>query len=186
MEYYEADYFEYLVGLIEGPDNIADDYYELLENLFVEDFFWLLKRDDSRAKDGLGLRAEYCSLLNRDLPDVYGHLDGNCSVLEMLIALARRWDYDLVYDFDLGDRSYIWFWEMIDNLRLGFMKDGRFDGEMYDEIISHFLNREYCKDGLGGLFYIPGIDKDMREAEIWTQLNWYILYKDPVSFDVSC
>ena len=36
--------------------------------------------------------------------------------------------------------------------------------------IKAFLDREYAPDGRGGLFYIPGIDIDMRQVEIWRQM----------------
>ena len=149
-------------------------------------------RDKNRAKDGLGLRVDFCNLsgLNvnpghedRDANDILGHLDGTCSVLEMMIALSRRCDQELMYDFDKGDRTYVWFWEMIDNLGLSGMSDGKFDPAKYDKIIDRFLNRTYDFDGQGGLFWIPGVKEDLRNVEIWYQLNWYLSSKITYDFD---
>ncbi len=175
MENFLADYFEYLIGLIEGPDRLADNYYELLENLFLEEFWWVILRDENRAKDGLGLRSDFCRYEGWDSPDIYGHLDGRCSILEMMIALAKRCDSDLMYDFDEGDRTYKWFWEMIDSLGLGDMVDGSFDYDKFIRIIDIFLNRTYGTDGNGGLFYVKNCQKDLTKMEIWDQLNCYVI-----------
>ena len=36
------------------------------------------------------------------------------------------------------------------------------------------LNRDYGRDGKGGLFTIEHCRYDMRDIEIWYQANWYL------------
>ena len=77
-------------------------------------------------------------------------------------------------DTRYGNRTSQWFWTMLKNLGLGSMSDEYFDRKKAKENISIFLNREYCPDGTGGLFKLKHCGYDLRDIEIWTQLNWYI------------
>lgn len=79
-----------------------------------------------------------------------------------------------MYDETLGDRSGQWFWHMVTNLGLGYMDDNRFDRQDAEYIIGRFLNREYEPDGSGGLVTIRRCEHDLRDVEIWYQLNWYL------------
>ena len=54
------------------------------------------------------------------------------------------------------------------------MSDNLFDRNKAKERIMIFLNREYLPNGKGGLFYIKDCDQDLRNIEIWVQLNWYL------------
>lgn len=74
----------------------------------------------------------------------------------------------------IGDRTRHWFWIMLNNMGLGSMSNNRYDPYLTDEIIDRFLNREYDRDGKGGLFRIKDCKYDLRNVEIWCQLNWYI------------
>ena len=42
------------------------------------------------------------------------------------------------------------------------------------DVIRRFLNRDYERDGKGGLFTIEHCRYDMRDIEIWYQANWYL------------
>ena len=111
----------------------------------------------------------------RDYDDeVLDILDGPCSVLEMMIALAIRCEENIMDDPNIGDRTSQWFWGMVVNLGLGSMVDCRFDKQFVDETIRIFLNRKYAPNGNGGLFTIRDCDKDLRKVEIWHQLCWYL------------
>ncbi len=79
-----------------------------------------------------------------------------------------------MHDPDEGDRTAIWFWEMMDNLRLTTQDDYQFDERFSNRVITKFLQRKYSPDGNGGPFYIPNCDQDLRKVELWYQMNYYI------------
>ena len=113
-------------------------------------------------------------------------MDAPCTVLEMLIALAIRCESDIMHDDACGDRTRLWFWEMIKNLGLidytddAYMydKSGSFDSEV-NHIIDIFLERRYDKHGRGGAFplrkYRTNYYSDQRKVEIWYQLSAWLI-----------
>jgi hypothetical protein len=101
-------------------------------------------------------------------------LDGPCSVLEMMIALAVRCEEHIMDDPNIGNRTGQWFWGMIVNLGLGAVTDERYDARLVDERIGRFLNRDYEPNGRGGLFTVRNCKYDLRDVEIWYQLCWYL------------
>jgi hypothetical protein len=92
----------------------------------------------------------------------------------MMIALSIRLEEDFMDDPLYGNRTGQWFWQMVVNLGLGSMTDERFDRRYVRERIDIFLNREYKPDGEGGLFILRDCKYDLRDVEIWYQLNWYL------------
>lgn len=54
------------------------------------------------------------------------------------------------------------------------MHDGRFDRDYVDEVLSRFLNRDYARNGEGGLFTVRQSGQDMRSVEIWYQMSRYL------------
>lgn len=77
-------------------------------------------------------------------------------------------------DDEYGDRTGAWFWNMIVSLGLGLMSDSRFDEKYTNIVLDRFMNRQYKRNGEGGLFTIDGIKRDMRNVEIWYQMCWYL------------
>lgn len=142
------------------------------------EFTYIIPRDSNRADDGINMRYRFVISHGYEYEDIYDTvmeaLDGPCSVLEMIIALAIRCEETIMDDPDIGDRTGQWFWSMITNLGLGSMTDERFDRDYVERVIDIFLNREYEPDGKGGLFTIRHCDQDLRDAEIWHQLCWYL------------
>jgi hypothetical protein len=134
--------------------------------------------DENRALDGIELRYRFAHYKGIDfyptIKDVESYLDGPCSVLEMMVALAMRCEDTIMDDAKVGDRTKQWFWGMITSLGLGGMRDDLFDKRYVTDILERFLNREYEPNGKGGLFYIRSCDKDLRDVEIWHQLLWYL------------
>jgi hypothetical protein len=92
----------------------------------------------------------------------------------MMVALSIRIEEEIMDDQSVGDRTGQWFWGMIVNLGLGYMDNDRFNEPVARERIDIFLNREYEPDGRGGLFTIKGCPYDLRDVEIWYQINWYL------------
>lgn len=101
-------------------------------------------------------------------------LEGPCSVLEMMAALAIRIEETIMDNPALGDRTGQWFWGMITTMGLGAMNDNNFDKKSAGNIVNTFLDRQYGSDGDGGLFRIRGVDVDLTKVDIWTQLCWYL------------
>lgn len=168
-----AEYFEWLCELIDARRFSKQvSYRRLLEHLHNIEFTWFIPRDDNRADDGIQLRRRYA--LIRDDITLQRYLDGPCSVLEMIVALANRCEESIMDDTMLGNRTGQWFWGMIHNLGLSSMKDANFDREYVDDTIARFLNRDYEPDGRGGLFTVKHCEYDLRTVEIWRQLSYYL------------
>lgn len=171
------EYFDWLYFLVcRDRYQRETSHEELLRHLHRIPFTYLIQRDQNRAGDGINLRYRFgIARYSEDSLDVIMNtLDGPCSVLEMMIALAIRCEETIMDDPDVGDRTGQWFWGMIVNLGLGGMTDIHFDQDFVDSVILRFLNREYEPDGRGGLFTIRNCHRDLRDVEIWYQLCWYL------------
>lgn len=169
-------YFEWLFNLVcNNRFSKEISYRKLLINLHYTEFTYLIPRDKNRAEDGINLRHRF--ILMNGYEDWYDsvmeYLDGPCSVLEMMIALAIKCE-EIMDDPKVGDRTGQWFWGMIVNLGLGAMTDDLFDEENVDDKIRTFLNRDYEPDGTGGLFTNRYCGADLRGVEIWYQMCWYL------------
>lgn len=164
-------YFEWLLDKIEYRYIRTEDYTLLLKYLYEREFTWIIPFDSNRAENGIGLRYEFKS--------EYGFTgrtdDKPCSVLEMLIALARDWEHDITYDFHKGDRSSQWFWTMIDNLELLNYPNLEFDSHEVEEILEVWLSRKFLKSGKKSVFPVKNWDTDQRNLEIWLQLQNYVM-----------
>ena len=169
-----TEYFNWLYDLVckdRFGDNIS--YRKLLYHLHSKEFRWIIDKDENRAYDGLDLRYRFaCEYSDIDNADLY--IDGPCSVLEMIIALAIICEESYMDDGAIGDRTQQWFWKMIGNLGLGSMYDWQYDEYIVDDIIERFLDRDYEPNGLGGLFVIRNCNYDLRTVEIWHQFCWYL------------
>lgn len=177
MNKLEKDYFEWLCSkIIDDESNIK--YSKLMSHLYDTAFAPVMNMDVNRADDGKNLRyrfaIEYCD--GRPTNTILRELDYKpyCTMLEMMVALAIRCEETIMTDDEYGDRTGIWFWNMIVSLGLGTMNDSRFDEKYVNIVLDRFMNRQYNRNGEGGLFTIDGINKDMRRVEIWYQMCWYI------------
>lgn len=167
------EYFEWLYDLVyidRGSDDIG--FRKLLMHLHGVEFIFRLPMDENRALDGISLRWRY--ICERDYsPDVLDDLEGPCSVLEMMIALAFKCD-EFMDDPAIGDRFAQWFWHMIVSLGLGSMDDRTYNRRVVERSVRGFLDRAYNPDGSGGLFTIRNCNRDLRRVEIWHQMCWYL------------
>lgn len=148
-------------------------YRELLCYLHSVSFEYLIAMDANRADDGTDLRYRFCYEHDYDDAMVAAYLDDRpCSVLEMMAALAIR-EEQIMEDQDIGDRTSMWFMEMLRSLKLINMTDSNFDSGYVRDVIEAFLHREYARNGSGGLFTVSS-NHDMRCEEIWIQMNLYL------------
>ena len=169
----KSKYFDWLYNYVcKGRVNNNVSYKKLFMLLHDIEFTFCIRNDINRARDGVDLRYRFAIFIDDE--QVMDILDGPCTVLEMILALAIRCEETIMNDTRYGDRTSQWFWNMLSNLGISFMTDDRFDEELATEKIFIFLERRYKPDGKGGLFYIRNCEDDLRNVEIWTQLCWYL------------
>lgn len=170
-------YFDWMYRLV-ADDRYPKSYRKLFSRLHDTEFTYTIPMDGNRAEDGIDLRYRfgrenaYPDAIVASLLDVVP-----CSILEMMIALSIRCEEHIMDNPEIGNRTGEWFWEMIVNLGLGSMDDARYDEAYVDDILERFLNREYEADGTGGLFTVRNpryAQYDLRNVDIWYQLNWYV------------
>lgn len=166
----QNDYFEWMCSLIASKEHDK----RLLMHLHDVAFAYIIPMDSNRAEDGIELRYRFGRENGYDERIVAAYLDDrDCSVLEMMIAVALRCE-DAMYDPDTGDQTARWFWDMIDSLGLTNMTGERYNKQYVDAAIDILLNREYRRNGEGGLFTVENCDVDMRSIEIWYQMSKYL------------
>lgn len=175
-------YFEWLCEMIHA-DQEDKSWWILMRDLHNKKFISLIPHDENRAWDGLELREDF---MGEIWYPKYTEIEGECSILEMLIGLARRMDFETSdpYDDSGANKMVYWFWEMIDNL--GLMP---FDDENYVDnhgqyfvpvILKKFVDRKYRRNGIGGLFPLAKSKKDQRQIEIWYQMSEYLIEREAV------
>ena len=163
-----SGYFKWLLSLVGGGDN-----YRLLLTCLSEDpFTWVpdFEMDSDRAEDGIALRNVYSSVTGKRL-DVFSE---ECSVLEMLIALAARIDRDIFGEPDNEYRSEI-FWRMLDNAGLLIYTDRYFDSNAVVNIVDNIMLRQYDRKGTGSFFPVRNDYVNQRANTIWDQMNCWII-----------
>lgn len=159
-------YFEWLCNKIWSPVIDICNYDRLLSFLYDTEFKWKNARDSNRAHDGISMRKEYKYEGNVDRSV---SLERPCSVLEMMVALACRCERDIMDDPDLGDRTHIWFWSMVQNMGLLDMTNRDFDidfvAERVEKVQSGSENYDY--------FVVDSTRKKDKNAEIWRKMiHW--------------
>lgn len=143
--------------------------------LYTKAFMGYIPNDDNRSADGKELRFEFLQTTDYPLHDPYGSwFDLDCSMLEMILALARR----AAYDDEASGSPVEWFWRMLHNLELDSYTDDIFEisiQEEVDEVLDRLNHRTYSYDGSGGLFPLHSAKEDQRTVELWTQMQTYLL-----------
>lgn len=174
----EKQYFKWLVRIVGGSRHSGRSYLFLLKALHKREFYWIITNDENRAGDGRSLRLDF--KFDKGLEDDKSkdELAGPCSVLEMLVGLSRRIEMDIMSDPKRGNRTKMWFWEMINNLGLSEFDDNSFDLMAVNMILDRFLDRKYDNFGRGSLFYMPDLGEkypklNWKALEIWSQMHRY-------------
>lgn len=156
--------------------NPARTHWALLKQLYTKEFVWVIANDDNRLEDGRDLRLEFLQEANIQNADSEW-LSLGCSMLEMLIGLARRLNFET--DASVGE----WFWKMMYNLNLSDYTDeaglaGDYSEQDIDNILDELIWRTYDPDGRGGLFPLEDAEEDQRDVEIWYQQSAYVIEQD--------
>lgn len=163
-------YYRWLIDLLDD-EYLRTNYQKLLKQLFDTAYYWEIDYDGNRASDGLNLRKNYGRTIG--YPDF--SLPQGCTVLEMMLALAKRTEDDIMHDPRIGDRTGYWFWVMMANLGIDMYDDYMYDADQVNYILQNFMHHAYAPDGNGGLFPCYGIATDMRKTDLWWQLNQFLI-----------
>lgn len=149
-------------------------YSKMLRQLHGTSFHYVHPMDENRAVDGVRLRWEFLDEFKSD--DVNGAFDCDCSVLEMMIALAIRCDNEYIGD-PRNPRPDQFFWKMCENLGLDQFKNQGFskvkEAEL-DAVLQNWMHHNYDFRGNGGLFPVKKTERDHRKLEIWSQMMEFI------------
>ena len=164
-----SDYYLWLESLVNDGNHSS-----LIRYLYEHPFRWQFILDENRAAGGLNLRSRFAFDNGVDVQDV-GR--GDCSILEMLIALSDRMTELLDNDI------YTWFWVLIRNLGLDRFDDNHFDEGHIQYVLNVWLDRQYDFKGNGSLFPVSGYTGDMRNLDIWGQMNVWISINYPHTDD---
>lgn len=164
----KQEYFDWLCQMVHREDWKA--YLNLLGEMHRIIFIPQIEHDENRAEDGIGLRELY--LMEECWGDGEELLNGECSMLEMIVALADRMAYELSFS-----RSRC-FWEIVGNLGLEEYDDANFEelngGYFTARVMDELINRTYEPNGIGGMFPLAFAEEDQRYVEIWYQMQDYI------------
>lgn len=166
-------YFQFLSEMVENK--IYDERYLIfLRWLHAHIFTFFVHYDDNRAGDGVYLREDFQNHTN--FTNLLA-LNGPCSMLEMLIGLAIRMDFQTSTSSAVLTEK--WFWFLIKNLNLQVFYFGDRELEkkvkVNEIILKKLLERTYLPTGRGGLFPLKKSTRDQRKVEIWYQMMDYIL-----------
>jgi hypothetical protein len=152
----------------------------LLEKLQSMEFYAFVPNDDNRAVDGTHIRDVFCEEEGQHALSFCP--DGPCTVLEMLIGLAYRLEFETAQSkYEKSPRE--WFWILVDNLGLTEYDNHFYTDEVdnhVEDVITCLLERHYASNGEGGLFPLHHARLDQRKVEIWYQMSAYIIENYPV------
>lgn len=163
--YSSASMSDYIHWVLKDKLGISDR--DVRENLPVVlalaevEFIWRHPMDENRATDGLELRSDF-EYETGDYLDKSSGLIPQCTMFEMLAALAIRCENQLMRNSLVGDRTSKWFFEFLNNLGV---LDGKLDVE---EACDLFF------DGRLDLFPLKTKGIKQKNEQIWKQLMAYI------------
>lgn len=166
-------YFEWLyqnIGAVRNR-NPARSYWLMAKQLYTKPFSWIIPNDDNREADGKELRCEFVDQCGIEEVDPMW-MDLECSMFEMLIALARR------ASFESSGEPGDWFSKFLENLELKQYTDQAYNSDAewkIDAVTDRVIFRTYKRNGVGGLFPLQNARKDQRKVEMWYQLSSYLL-----------
>lgn len=169
-------YFKWICSIIFPDELVRNNYINVLNLLYITKFEYILPLDENRKKDGIDLRYHFSYACKIPYDIIQNTFDNdNCSVLEMLVALAKRFEDDVMSDYVHGDRTHEWFWIMFNNLGLNMYADSSWNINSYNEvqnILQKFMFRQYNSDGTdGGLFVYKNPLYNLTTMQLWDQMG---------------
>lgn len=162
------------VAYDEGHRVDVPDWSKLFYKLDTTAFRCATDSDDAnRAEDAVDLREHYMYELGISFDK---NIFGDPSVLEVIVALSIRMETTIMHNDDMGDRSGVWFWNMIGSLGLGGLIDRFYDEDYVNRILSRWMAHEYEPNGKGSLFTVYSRN-DMRSLSIWEEMAEYLAFQ---------
>ena len=159
-----APYFEWLMSLV-GGISWFEGQEKVLARLLERRFYWVHPIDENVALHGLALRYEYVSGRWERETNV---LNGECSMLEVMVALALRVEKRLMSPPPpgAGRRAHLYFETLISRSGLDCPL------EAVDSMVDLFL-----EDG----FADCGNMRNGKRRTIWEQVN--MIFMDEAELD---
>ena len=182
MKLYKHDprkeYFNWLCDQV-GVEGANGSYYLLLKSLHGKVFTWFVPNDDNRAVEGKSLRDRFHFESGAPMSfDSNEFADGECTMLELILALAVRC-YTTLEDTPDNVPIGEWFWKLLNNVGLANCMDDTFgrewDDYIMEAVLNKIINRTYHRSGKGGLFPLKYTKKDQRKVELWYQMSEYLV-----------
>ena len=166
-------YFQFLSEMVENK-TYDEQYLIFLRWLHSHIFTYFVPNDDNRAGDGIYLREEFQNHTNFANLSA---LNGPCSMLEMLIGLSIRMDFQTSTSRAVLTEKWFWFFIRNLNLKVFYSRDRELEKkkQINEIILKKLLERTYLPTGKGGLFPLNKAIRDQRKVEIWYQMADYII-----------
>lgn len=173
----QVSYFDWLLMMCENSyePGGAGTHKLLLRKLYDLEFYATLDRDNDRISHGLDLRNKYDNYRMYPWEDKERYKP--CSVLEVMISMCDYLETHIMSNELYGNRFGKWFWTMVENAGLSFLDDKSytFDADDYiTMVINRICDRRYEANGDGSFFPLREPRKDMRDVDLWYQMQWYI------------
>lgn len=172
----ESLYKDWLYFLAFEDEIERERYSLLLDNLSHTIYCSLNPRDTNRIYDAIDFRYRFGAELNIPREIIDRELkDHDVSVLEVMISLSF-YCYENVSQYSLSCQmdTSSWFKDMLKSLGLFNMNDQNFNYDIFEERMKKFLKGDIYPNGRGGLFTVNNPTVDMRNLELWYQMNHYI------------
>lgn len=166
-------YYDWLVNKVFKYTNERDEYSLLMTKLHETEYIYSLEKDANRYDDGLDLKKTFCWEVGIGLQTAE-ILGTQCSILEMMVALASRCEVSIMSDPSKGNRTGLWFMTMLKSMHLDSQTNDVYNESYVENRLRIMLYRNYDEYGDGALFKVNDPVYDMREAEVWMQMNWYL------------
>lgn len=165
-----GEYFKWLVEQIDDRDR--DDMLPVLSYLFKKEYVWYTDLNATQAMNGVELRDTFASEFGMDSEKAKE--ERPCSVLELLVSLARTVEYD-VYGQPGEEEPSRWFWEWLDNLGIDERCTGKgYSKDYLDQCIDDWLEGDITAKGKRSPFPIKRRGVDMRRKTHWQQCMAYV------------
>ena len=176
-------YYKWLCGEL-GINPKRQGVESICAMMMVSPFVAHVEEDKNIIESALYSRRNFVRNQKADVKREFYRAMGDCSVLEILVILIRDMSYKLLGNELASSNQGALFFELIDNLGLGWINDEAFSKdehgcrEYIEDILYQFVGRNYAENGDdGGLFPLDNPPDDMREMGLFRQLDAYLIEK---------
>ena len=168
-------YYNWLLDAVTTKQE-QQTYSLVFMELYCVEFTSYDEFDDNLKENARGMREDFYrfSKTARKLIDIYGEIDFETNILEIMIYLATRLENTIMSNPDYGDRTGLWFWYMMESLDIIQYDNLRYDEPEVDQKLDNFIERRYEKNGFGGLFTVEKSRFDARKTNIWQQAMEFV------------